>query len=647
MKRTLIQLISVILIAAFAWQNIVFAESDVLRPLAAGEGESRAAIGSMPGSEGRPPAAEEKEKLEAEILSALIRPSALSERRFSPKDLDAILKSYNSLSAAAKAGRLEALVFEWADIKDQPQYGPHKFTVGDHTLLVARRSRGCFDEFCPGIDSARRLRICLLHDIGKHGYEDFFGDHAKFSAEQARKIMRRLGYSRDAINADTGIILYHNALDWLIEQAAFPPFLDLEEFAGFLTVENTRILLAFKMADMEGKGKIDPKEFARRRAAYLKAAEKLIGIVKYNKRTDKRIAAIRKAFFKPGSVTVKRKHKIADGVITQEVSFKNFYNDRAASGRAIILEPGQAAITLWSHRGVMEYDYSKNALTSEKAAALTKKLRHKVEPKPRPGMVLAEIVEQRDDGTLLAACNGSQQNWGFSNGFFIVNGRLITKPKGVCGIMDRKWKPLDGDYTVFCFDKKRPGLRTVTIKGGRLINGKDIRMGIQGAPTIKNGEVVFPEPSRRGGKMLRQKHDEIFIDVSHPANNAAFSAAGVDDQGRIVLLHMYGSPGKEILAGELAYIMARKFRCREAAFMGGSADVQQWVRGDGAVPKVVAKERIGTADTGKVVEGVQVRKLGQAILIWQKGRRKTHLFMQPADRPISRKRIGREILSKI
>jgi len=50
------------------------------------------------------------------------------------EEFEKILSSYETVKRAADDGTLDRLLPEWAEMKDCPQSGPHKFTVGGHTL---------------------------------------------------------------------------------------------------------------------------------------------------------------------------------------------------------------------------------------------------------------------------------------------------------------------------------------------------------------------------------------------------------------------------------------------------------------------------------------------------------------------------------
>ncbi len=619
--------------------------------------------------------------IEEDFLKNFTSGSRFAELGEGARKLDAMLETSEGFERAVRNGSLGALLSNWRDeklpewnrdIKDQAQYVTpqkvepdferHEYTVGEHIFAAVRHSNRFFPQFCPGVAAIRHRRIGLFHDVGKRGHEDFFGDHAAYSDRFSRKMMRELGYTNEIIDADCKVILYHNALDWLIYQTTFAPYLDLEEFAEFLTPENVNLMLALKITDLAAKKRIGYDEFMQRsqkeRATYTRGADILARIVESTEDTSARVAAMKKEFFKPkkfgitqepstisgviekgekksavvqGQAVISEEKQVAPGLSTRDITFANTKKAktrRKVTGRAVIFNLREFLVRFWSNEPARKLDYIKFGLSqgivdefNEKHADEIKAgTRPKMTARARPGKTLAGIVADlgKKYGRPLCASNGNSPGWTLANGFLIADGKLIAKD--VCGARQNEYEPLDGEYTVFCFDADKVGLRTVTIRNGKLINKENIQMAISALPILvdegdKEPRMVFPKQSiNEDGEVVSPKGDEAFFDAV--TENAAFSAIGINEEGEVVLVHMMGEPGREIFLGEMAYIM-HELGCKNACILGGSADVQQYVLTDGEVPKYEAEERVkDTAREG----GAKVRKLPYAFSIWPKER---------------------------
>ncbi len=111
------------------------------------------------------------------------------------------------IRTAYELGITDVVIPELDTIMSVPQRNQyHCYTVGNHTIAMIEQIR-----------PTKVLRwTALLHDIGKlqthtideNGQDHFYG-HAQESADQAKKILRRLKFDNDTIDKVSRLITYH------------------------------------------------------------------------------------------------------------------------------------------------------------------------------------------------------------------------------------------------------------------------------------------------------------------------------------------------------------------------------------------------------------------------------------------------------
>jgi len=323
--------------------------------------------------------------------------------------------------------------------------------------------------------------------------------------------------------------------------------------------------------------------------------------------------------------------ELSPGVRAREVTFTSADGTRTADGRAVFIDPARVEFDFWWDEDARAYDYPTFAFYSQDPAQNFGK-----KYKPRPGQILADIVAEQGGEDLLFASNGSQYNWMSANDALINNGVLVTKTAR--GIFQEERTPMHGRYTVFSFEEAH--VRDIEIEHGVIKQGRNIAHGIVGPTILHNGGVVIPQAC---APQTSPEADELIWDP-HTVN-ASFCAVGRNTRGEVVFLHFVGrEAGKEVYVWELAQAM-RELGVVDAILLGGSGDVQQWMRGDGATPRLIAPERAKVTPQ----EGVPVRKLGQAILVREKinGSMRIHTGLDDGEyadgsalRPASCKEIG-------
>ena len=265
--------------------------------------------------------------------------------------------------------------------------------------------------------------------------------------------------------------------------------------------------------------------------------------------------------------------QVSDGAYKRDVVFEGI--DRFAKGRAIFLKPDMMRVEQTFIPEAVAYDFSKFNTASQSPEVKTGKRTFK----RFPGKTLKEALQGYGfKDRVIFASNSLQTNFWGANGFLIVEGKLIVKPKGSLGLFQEEGMSLNGKFWVFSFDEKNNGVKEINIENGtpdyieRRINN-----GISGLPLVSGGKNISyliekGKPSLTGAQS----------DWDDPQNQkAAMSAVGKDSNGDIVFIHMAGDPDKqeEITFYELAEMMIH-LGVVEAIALGTSADVNQYVKND-------------------------------------------------------------------
>ncbi|MBN1221373.1 MAG: hypothetical protein JXM69_20790 [Anaerolineae bacterium] len=228
-----------------------------------------------------------------------------------------------------------------------------------------------------------------------------------------------------------------------------------------------------------------------------------------------------------------------------------------------------------------------------------------VRPQPHPGDSIREAVKKFKGG--LAYFNAGEM--GMLNCPLIVDGCLVTKPKPVKVLSQKKWEPLTGDFTFFLqYPDGRVEMRDLQLNHNRLLVG--LPGGTYGfsAPYIfKNGRHVplkNPPPGRPPGSQ------EVFFPAGGKTQSP-ISAMGLDKENRVVRLALVGDvaqPGNiERLPTEfdlIPYLQA--FGVVDALYTGASGDVQYY---DGPTQTlIVGPERPKRADGKWVLKEGQMQR---------------------------------------
>jgi len=294
-------------------------------------------------------------------------------------------------------------------------------------------------------------------------------------------------------------------------------------------------------------------------------------------------------------------YKIEGGSVA-EIVFETPDKSRFAKGRVVKFNPEKVAIEQVTVSEVIDLNFIEYSVSRNDPDVISgrKKLVR------LPGKTPQEFLQGIDLSNTIGVFNSVHSAFWFRSDFLIVDGKFIAKPEGAGGLFEEVYKPITAPFWVMCFDEGNIGIKQIDLIDGKLDSrGKTIKNGIAGLPLVLNvdgeakdvsGMIVGKdrEPALRGGETIWKD----------PKNQkAAMSAVGKDKDGNIVFIHMAGDPNEheELTFSELAGAMI-ELGVVEAVALGTSADVFQYLRGDGEEPGVKGKPRkdsMSGSDYGK------------------------------------------------
>ena len=215
---------------------------------------------------------------------------------------------------------------------------------------------------------------------------------------------------------------------------------------------------------------------------------------------------------------------------------------------------------------------------------------------------------QEERASCFFACNTIQTNFVGPNGFVVSDGRLICKPWGALALDQTEYKPLDGEFTAFVFDR---GVRQRVVKLS--IKDNSFTSGTLTPTLAITGPYLDPNDPV-GGIVHNKNYGPDTPDVVNwdPATTrTSFSAFGTLTDGRIVCLSMFEelwglghAEDRGITAKEMAQLLFDELDAMEGVLGGGSADTQQFIKHD--LPKIM----VGPKRKRKPEEGSQVQVEG-------------------------------------
>lgn len=276
-------------------------------------------------------------------------------------------------------------------------------------------------------------------------------------------------------------------------------------------------------------------------------------------------------------------------------------------GHAMIWQPGKKLkLKLLVSDAAIERDFNETPFSNVK-----KFQKPGVKPAPHPGNSVREAAEEFPGG--LAYFNAGEM--GILNFPIVVDGNLITKPKPIKSLFQKRWEPINEDYSfIVQYPTGEVEIEDLPIRDNRLVSS--LPKGTYGfsAPYIVKEGQHIPLKNPSSG------HTPNSQEVLFPGGKAqaSISAMGVDKHRRIIRISLVGDidnpNATESFPTEYDLVSyLQEFDVVNALYTGASADVQYYDSKTGTLgigperPKSVDRRwvlREGQTERGIAVIGV-------------------------------------------
>lgn len=239
----------------------------------------------------------------------------------------------------------------------------------------------------------------------------------------------------------------------------------------------------------------------------------------------------------------------------------------------------------------------------------------KSQARGRLGKTLAEFVFGTDAGEMavsengpagpLFACNTLHTNFVRGNGFLVVDGKLIYKPRGAVGLDGHKFVPLHGDYTMLRLSPLPPAVLKVHVADNRIGDAESLESGISGPWLVRQRDNVAADIPQRRQAAGQTVGDEVNFCPS--TTRTSFTAFGVDAQGRLLCVSMFAGTRvsttepaaasyfaadqeQGVTLVDMATLLIR-LGAVDAIAGGGSGDTQQFIAGQSLYASLPRQQR--------------------------------------------------------
>jgi hypothetical protein len=279
-----------------------------------------------------------------------------------------------------------------------------------------------------------------------------------------------------------------------------------------------------------------------------------------------------------------------------------------AKGRLVILNPRMTVIKQEFYHEVADYNFYQNAVTPELAEKMSRQKGRQVSFRPVPGKTVAAFLAQTKSDVKFAT-NTSQGHFWDANSFHIIDRKIRHKTAPGIGVEQDVVPLLNGTFYLFVIDGAKLGIRIVT-----MVNGvprediSDIKEAIAGPPLVLGGKkevrIEQAAPPLTGVQVVWDPEKVT----------GALSALGLDKDGNLMFMSLAGDSdvAEEISVYELADAMMLA-GAQEAVLMGGSVDIQQFLKGD--QPEFVVGRPHKYSSTGRFFEEHGGRPLGAILYV--------------------------------
>ncbi|MBN2356420.1 phosphodiester glycosidase family protein, partial [candidate division KSB1 bacterium] len=320
---------------------------------------------------------------------------------------------------------------------------------------------------------------------------------------------------------------------------------------------------------------------------------------------------------------------------------------RSAFGRAVIVDQTQCEIQIYPFYELINANKGRNQSIGIYSAPAGKinlgvSVQNFIEgacPESTKGGIY-----EGDMKRMIYASNALQTNFVLPNGFIIRDHELICKPQifNALGLDCDSFIPLNGLSKAFVFDAQHPHIMDIEFEDGRVIRPTSLpKLAMHGPVLVQNGEDVSkkvlyrPNPDSEAPYSLdpdNPHHQSILrlpkgavegceVNYPPPTTMTSFTAFGIHQDKRIIFVSMFEElrhQGKGTNSGitlfEMADLLLNHLDAQQAILGGGSADTQQFLRGD--QPQfMVAPFRTRPFGQGGRAEVEGVRGLGAIIAV--------------------------------
>jgi hypothetical protein len=236
-----------------------------------------------------------------------------------------------------------------------------------------------------------------------------------------------------------------------------------------------------------------------------------------------------------------------------------------------------------------------------------------IKPEPHPGDSIREAVEKFPGG--LAYFNAGEL--GMLNFPIVIDGTLITKPKPVKALSQKRWEPLNEEYTFFIqYPIGETKIKNLSIKNNQLISPlPGGTCGFSAPYIVKAGKHI---PLKNPSPGVTPNSQEVLYPGGH--TQAPICAMGITKDHEVVRVSLIGDLDNPNLVEhqpteyDLVHYL-QELNVVDALYAGASADVQYYDRTTGILG--IGPERAKSAEAKWVLkEGQTERGLAVIGVLW-------------------------------
>ncbi len=349
------------------------------------------------------------------------------------------------------------------------------------------------------------------------------------------------------------------------------------------------------------------------------------------------------------AVKIEPRENPCDGIKAFAVNFESAF--RRAVGRAVVITPSKVELRLYPFYELIHRSWrpgTRNFVREAEHINLGTSVRQFI--REQGGPELKDLCGDRgarvqeELARCVFACNTLQTGFVRGNGFIIASPKpgldaspeLICKPPEAPGRYDAEFLPLgpaprnyedsdfEGRYDTMIL-APTSNVDKVKVAENTWKYQTEISLAFSSPIILWEGEVreIPYHENPKNANDPTSGRGTIGSEVNWPTDTTAtsFTAFGCRADGAIVVVSMFQStPGRDfgIFAREMAELLKAHFNVTRAVIGGGSADTQQFLRGDTPADILEATARPKTDTENAAVEVSGVRGLGAIFAVLKK-----------------------------